>query len=100
MLKKGVYLEALQWRSLTHDFVLPLRGIFEENSYSFLVSPFTIHGTITEWRKNQKPDVKEIQRLVGFRCLSEQVDLIDSNLLDVRGSQRYSVYSRGRNYSW
>lgn len=63
--RKEFYREALEWRSLAHDFILPLLGIFEENDL-FLVSPLMMNGTIIEWRKNQKRDEKEIYRLVRF----------------------------------
>lgn len=76
MLGKDVWLEVLKLQSLAHDFILPLLGIFEERSHLFLVSPFMTNGTIAEWRKNRKPDVKEIHRLVGFWRLSEEINEI------------------------
>ena len=73
-LRKEFYREALEWRSLTHHFVLPLLGIFQDNSHLFTVSPLMVNGTVTEWRNNQKPnaDVKEIHRLVRFWRVSEK----------------------------
>ena len=62
--------EALAWRSLAHRFILPLLGVFEENSDLFLVSPFMPNGTLAQWRSKQKPDVTEIHRLVRLLCLS------------------------------
>ena len=69
-------MQALEWRSLAHHFVLPLLGIFEDHSHFFIVSPLMMNGTVTEWRRSQKPDadVKEIHRLVMFRCLSEELN--------------------------
>ena len=71
-LKKELYMQALEWNA--HHFVLPLLGIFEDNSHLFIVSPLMVNGTITEWRRSQKPDpdVKEIHSLVMFRRLSEE----------------------------
>ena len=63
-LRKDFYREAVAWRSLAHRFILPLLGIFEDNSESFLVSPFTTNGTLAQWRRQQKRDVTEIHRLV------------------------------------
>ena len=65
--------EALAWRSLSHRFIIPLLGIFEEKSLLFLVSPFMTNGTLTKWRENSSPLVPaDIHRLVRFKCLLEQ----------------------------
>ncbi|KAF8326438.1 kinase-like domain-containing protein [Amanita rubescens] len=45
--------EALVWRSLRHEFILPLLGIFKAQNLQFLVSPFMPNGTLAEWRKHQ-----------------------------------------------
>ena len=78
ILRKGIYRKALEWRSLAHHFVLPLLGIFNDNSHLFLVSPLVTNGTVTEWRKDQKPksekDVEEIHRLVRFQRLPEELN--------------------------
>ena len=63
--------EALAWRSLLHRFILPLLGIYEEESRLFLVSPFMSNGTLTDWRKNEQPSVVEINRVVRFLHLLE-----------------------------
>ena len=66
-LSKDFCREALAWRSLSHKFILPLLGIFEEGSQLFLVSPFMANGTLTEWRKKQDSGqikIDEIHRLV------------------------------------
>ncbi|KAF8313734.1 kinase-like domain-containing protein [Amanita rubescens] len=63
-LRKEVCREALIWRSLSHRYILPLRGIFEEKSQLFLVSPFMENGTLTQWRKNRRLVVNEVQRLI------------------------------------
>ena len=68
--KKDFYREAITWRSLRHDFILPLLGIFEEKSQLALVSPFMENGTLTQWRRDKKQDVVEIHRLVRLPCLS------------------------------
>jgi hypothetical protein len=69
-LSKDFCREAITWRSLSHRFILPLLGIFEENSQLILVSPFMENGTLTRWRSKQKRDVIEIHRLVRLLCLS------------------------------
>jgi len=57
--------EALAWRSLTHDFILPLLGIFEDHMQLYLVSPYMTNGTLTDWRRrNQEPKIHEIHRLM------------------------------------
>ncbi|KAF8328318.1 kinase-like domain-containing protein [Amanita rubescens] len=57
--------EALVWRSLRHDFILPLLGIFKERRVQFLVSPLMPNGTLMEWRRNIKPlSLAEIHRLI------------------------------------
>ncbi|KAF8351801.1 kinase-like domain-containing protein [Amanita rubescens] len=56
--------EALAWRSLSHKFILPLLGIYEEEGWLFLVSPLMVHGTLSEWRRNQESDITEIHRLI------------------------------------
>lgn len=66
-LRKDFCREALVWRSLAHPHILPLLGVFEENSRLFLVSPYMPNGTLTQWRKNQSsPLALEIHRLVNF----------------------------------
>ena len=56
--------EALTWRSLSHRFILPLLGIYEEKPQLFLVSPFMPNGTLHGWRKKRTPAVAEVHRLV------------------------------------
>ena len=57
--------EALVWRSLANSFILPLLGIYQEQSLLYLVSPFMTNGTLAQWRKNQSPGIEaEIHRLV------------------------------------
>ena len=64
-IEKNLYKEALAWRSLSHRFILPLLGIYEEGPLLFLVSPFMTNGALREWRKQHAPvRVDEIQRLV------------------------------------
>ncbi|KAF8338411.1 kinase-like domain-containing protein [Amanita rubescens] len=82
--------EALVWRSLLHRFILPLLGIYEEESGLFLVLPFMSNGTLTDWRKNEQPSVVEINRVLlevaqGFQYIhSEGIvhgDLHGGNIL-------------------
>ncbi|KAF8631112.1 hypothetical protein AX17_005157 [Amanita inopinata Kibby_2008] len=84
--------EALIWRSLSHEYVLPFFGIHEDKPRSFisLVAPFMDNGTLNEWRKNQNPSVADIRKHIqevaeGVRYLhSEGVihgDLRGNNIL-------------------
>ena len=79
-LREGLYRAILAWRSLAHDYIHDLLGLFEERSQLFLVSPLTASGTLTQWRKNlQASDsTTEIHKLVRFQCLSEQLSDIDN----------------------
>ncbi|KAF8351789.1 kinase-like domain-containing protein, partial [Amanita rubescens] len=52
--------EAIAWRSLTHRFILPLWGIFEEKSQLYLVSPLMTNGTLNHWQQKQKRDMLEV----------------------------------------
>ena len=66
-IKKSIYTEALAWRSLSHRFILPLLGIYEEGPELFLVSPFMANGSLRHWRKHHvHVRIDEIRRLV--RC--------------------------------
>ena len=56
--------EALMWRSLNHDHVLPFLGIYEDDSASYLVSPYMKNGTLAQWRKTQNPSIAEIEQRV------------------------------------
>ena len=52
------------WRSLNHNYVLPFLGIYEDESESFLVSPYMENGTLAQWRKEVKPSIAEIEERV------------------------------------
>ena len=67
-LRRDLCLELLAWRYLEHRFILPLLGVFEEESRLFLVSPLMVNGTLTNWRKNQTPIVAEIHQVVKLHC--------------------------------
>ncbi|KAF8710136.1 hypothetical protein AX14_013425 [Amanita brunnescens Koide BX004] len=56
--------EVLAWRSLSHPYILPLLGIFERESQIFFVSPYMENGTLANWRKSNKPGVKEIRQRI------------------------------------
>ena len=65
-IEKDLIREALSWGSLSHPFILPLLGIYEENSRLFLVSPFMANETLRQWRKKHNSiRIDEIHRLVG-----------------------------------
>ena len=64
-IEKDLIREALPWGSLAHRFILPLLGIYSENSRLFLVSPFMPNGTLRQWRKRHDSDqTDEMHRLV------------------------------------
>jgi serine/threonine protein kinase len=66
-IEKNICKEALAWRSLSHRFILPLLGIYEEGPQLFLVSPFMTNGALRDWRRQLTPvRIDEIERLV--RC--------------------------------
>ncbi|KAF8351953.1 WD40-repeat-containing domain protein [Amanita rubescens] len=58
--------EALMWRSLDHNLVLPFLGIHEDESASqfFLVSPYMKNGTLAQWRKKANPSVVHIEERI------------------------------------
>ena len=60
---KDFCLEVLARLSLSHDFVLPLLGIFVDKMQPFFVSPY-MKGTLTSWRKTRERLVSDIHRLV------------------------------------
>ena len=66
--------ESLAWGSLSHQFILPLLGIYEEKSRLFLVSPFMTNGTLIQWRKNRSPGITEIYRMVRLLYSSGRRD--------------------------
>ena len=71
-IEKNLYTEAVAWRSLSHRFILPLLGIYEDGSQLLLVSPFMANGALREWRRDHVPvRIDEIRRLVRCRRLSE-----------------------------
>ncbi|KAF8332882.1 kinase-like domain-containing protein, partial [Amanita rubescens] len=57
--------EALMWRSLTHELVLPFLGIYEHDDGEvpqfFLVSPYMKNGTLALWRKQENPSIAKIE---------------------------------------
>ncbi len=78
------------WRSLNHERVLPLLGIFEDVSASraFLVSPYTKNGTLSQARQKIGPLISEIQRLVrvSLDCTYSKL-----NFIDFRSSRRLAI---------
>ena len=99
-IEKNLYTEALAWRSLSHRFILPLLGIYEEGPQLFLVSPFMTNGALRDWRKEHVPiRIGEIRRLVRYQQLSEPSNNIINTRLAAGGGRGYSVHSLGRNRS-
>ncbi|KAF8351893.1 kinase-like domain-containing protein, partial [Amanita rubescens] len=79
--------EALVWRSLSHPYIMPLLGIYEEQSLYFLVSPYMENGTLADWRNNQNPSTTDIERRI--REVAEGVRYIHSEGIvhgDLRGA--------------
>jgi serine/threonine protein kinase len=64
------------WRSLSHEFVLPFLGIYEDKSVKqfFLVSPYMKNGTLAQWRKEVNPSVAEVEERVWTSVLLLFVD--------------------------
>ena len=83
------------WRSLNHNLVLPFLGIYENDSASFLVSPYMKNGTLVQWRKNANPSIAEIQKRVWPFLLPLVAD-IDSpgKILEVAEGMEY-IHSEG-----
>ena len=54
------------WGSLSHKFVLPLLGIYQDEHWekSFLVSPYMENGTLAQWWKNANPSTAEVEQCV------------------------------------
>ena len=63
------------WRSLSHNLVLQFLGIYENESASFLVSPYMKNGTLVQWRKKANPSIAEIQERVWPLLLPLVVDV-------------------------
>ena len=71
--RKAFYWETLAWQSLSHRFILPLKGIFEDASQAYFVTPFMPNGTLIQWRRQSKaPDVPSIHRLVRIQSCTER----------------------------
>lgn len=69
--------EAITWKSISHRFILPLLGIYEEKPLLFIAFPLMVNGTLTQWRRDrrERPDVAEIHRIVS--CIVGAVDQVD-----------------------
>ncbi|PFH49089.1 hypothetical protein AMATHDRAFT_5234 [Amanita thiersii Skay4041] len=71
--------EALTWRSLSHQYVLPFLGICveEASSRTFLVSPYMENGTLKNWRQRVNPSASDIRQRIlecaeGIRYLHSE----------------------------
>ncbi|KAF8340787.1 kinase-like domain-containing protein, partial [Amanita rubescens] len=60
--------EALMWRSLKHESVLPFLGIYEHKddatSQFFFISQYMKNGTLARWRKQENPSIAEIMKRI------------------------------------
>lgn len=64
---KAFVREALIWRTLSHHYVLPFLGIYQDPtgpSIMCLVSPFMEHGTLSGWRSEKNLAVPEVETRV------------------------------------
>ncbi|KIL63435.1 hypothetical protein M378DRAFT_164503 [Amanita muscaria Koide BX008] len=78
--------EALIWRSLSHESVLPFLGIYEEEQM-FLVSPFMKNGTLSQWRNVHRPATADVRK--RLLEVAEGLQYIHSEGIvhgDIRGS--------------
>ena len=91
--------EALEWRSYSHRYILPLLGIFKEKRL-FLVSPYMANGTLANWReKNDPPVLSKIHRLVRLQCLSEWLNGINYNCRCSRWRKASGIFTRKESYT-
>ena len=88
--------EAVTWKSVSHRFILPLLGIYEEKPLLFIVFPFMVNGTLTQWRRDrQRPDVAEIHRIVRYMLSEQLIKLINIlQMLEVATAVQY-LHSEG-----
>jgi hypothetical protein len=64
LIQKVFVREALTWRTLSHDYILPFLGIYQDPAGSgamCLVSPFMENGTLNDWRHDKDPGVPEVE---------------------------------------
>ena len=84
------------WRSLNHDHVLPFLGIYEDDSASYLVSPYMKNGTLTQWRKKENPSITEIgDRVWLLFSAGRNVDSLE----DVGSRSRHGIHTFRRGSS-
>ena len=70
---KGFCRKVLAWWSLSRKSIHPLLGIYEKNSWLYLVSPCMTSETLTEWRRNHRRGNVDIRRLVSFPYSAEGI---------------------------
>ena len=94
--KQEFYREALMWRSLRHEFVLPFLGIYEDDlaSHFFLVSPYMSNGTLAQWRKRVNPSTSEIEDWVRFLPFQPFLDAYLGKMREVAQGIQY-IHSEG-----
>jgi serine/threonine protein kinase len=81
--------EALMWRSLNHEHVLPFLGIYEDDTASYLVSPYMKNGTLAQWRKKANPSIAEIEDRVWLFFLLLVAMLTLRKMLEVARGMEY-----------
>ena len=57
------------WGSLSHEFVLPLSGIYQDDELKLFISPYMENGTLAQWRKKVNPSTAEVEQHVWFSVL-------------------------------
>ena len=85
------------WRSLNHKFVLPFLGIYESEPTSqfFVVTPFMMNGTLSEWRKKANRSTSEIEDTVWLLFIQIFVDTHSLwKMLEVAQGMEY-IHSEG-----
>lgn len=70
---KALIREVSMWRTISHDYVLPFIGTYEDSGFIHLVSPFMENGTLSRWRRGEDPSTDEVRKrvlMLGYYCFS------------------------------
>ena len=67
--RKPFIREVLTWRTLSHDYVLPFVGTYEDSGFIHLVSPFMENGTLGNWRDEKNPTASEVEMKVSISII-------------------------------
>ena len=83
--------DALMWRSLNHEFVLPFLGIYDDET---ALTPYMTNGTLAHWQKAANPPTLEVQKRVCLFLLHLFMTYYPWNLLEVAQGIHY-IHSEG-----